>query len=315
MKTDEGGERLFPGYARETTPVARRFVQAVKEQNSSVLAPLLMPESEADWAFRLFGLGPLVFMLYLHLECDRFVLPRYGRRSDREVLVEVGWVVGEDDAGKLVYDPRRLSSITMARQEAGWRVADLNPGPLDAPVSVPEAQDLLHRVVREGWADDPTWYPMGVLTGAFQLKRMGREALDEVESLFVHGMEASCFGVPEIIRAVRLWREFRRKADPSYRRPQVYAAAIEYIMVLFGFYTNSQIDIAERYDVSPSTVSGKWHEIEAVLGLSQFDPRYSVHEDPGAGLEALLRRRGERVPPPLPLGAGRQGRAMDKTVP
>jgi hypothetical protein len=305
----------FPPYVQETAPLARSFVQAVKEQDQSAIPPLLMPDSEANWAFRLFGLGPLVFVLYLHLECDQFVLPRFGRRSHREVLVEVGWVVDEDDAGRAVCDPRRTSTLTMHRHEDGWRIADVNPAPLDAPVSVPQAQDVLKGVVEEGRGSEALWFPLGVLTGAFQLKRLGSEPLDYVETLFVSGMEASSFGVPEIIRAVRLWRNFKDKAQPTYRRPEVYAAAVEYIMVLFGFYGDSQVEIGQRYGVSPSSISSKWHDIEGVLGLSQFDARYSLHQDPGAGLEAMLRQAGKELPPPVPLGTGRHARTLDTSVP
>ena len=124
-------------------------------------------------------------------------------------------------------------------------------------------------------------------------------------------MEDSEFGVPEIVRAMRTWREFREGAHPTYRRPEVYAAAVEYIMVLFGFYGDSQASIAERYGVSPSSESSRWREIEDILGLSQFDSRYSVHEDPGVRLEAMLRTRGEEPPPAVPLGTGRGARQYD----
>ena len=65
------------------------------------------------------------------------------------------------------------------------------------------------------------------------MKRLGCEPLDDVEELFLSGLEESEFGVPEIVRAVRMWREFRERAHPTYRRPEVYAAAVEYVMVLF----------------------------------------------------------------------------------
>lgn len=308
----------FPAYAKETAPVARGFVQAVKEQDESAILSLLMPDSEADWVFRLFGLGPLVFLLYLHLECDQFVLPRFGRRSHGEVgevLVEVAWVVSEDEAGRAVYDPRRVSTLTLHRHQEGWRVADLNPAPLDAPISVPQAQDLLQKVVEDDKGGEAIWFPLGVLTGAFQLKRLGLEPLDDVETLFINGMETSGYGVPEILRAVRLWREFKEKAQPAYPRPEAYAAAVEYIMVLLGFYRDSQVEIGQRYGVSPSSISSKWREIEGILGLSQFDPRYSVYQDPGAALEAMIRQTGMEPPPPLPLGTGRRARPFDTMVP
>jgi hypothetical protein len=301
----------LPAYAQETSPAVRELVRALRDQDESTTVLLLMPESEADWAFRLFGMGPLIFLLYMHLQCEKFVLPRFARRGAQEVLVEVGWVTGEDEEGRAMYDPRRVSTLTMRRLGNDWRVCDVNPGLLDNQISVSRAQELLGQVLREGRGREPLWFPLGVLTGAVQLKRLGREPLDEVESLFVSGMESSDFGVPEIVRAVRLWREFKQTTDPSYQRPEVYAAAVEYIMVLFGFYGDSQASIGERYSVSPSSISSRWREIEAALGLSQFDARYSIHQDPGIGLERMLRQRGEQPPPQLPLGTGRGARSYD----
>ena len=219
-----------------------------------------------------------------------------------------------DDDGRARYDPRRVSTVKMQRHESAWRVNDVNPAPIDKPISVSRAQEVLRQAVEEGRGREPLWFPLGVLTGAFQVKRLGHEPLDDVERLFVAGMEDSEFGVPEIVRAVRMWREFRERANPIFRRPEVYAAAVEYIMVLFGFYGDSQASIAERYGVSPSSVSSRWREIEGILGLSQFDSRYSVHEDPGAGLEAMLRARGEDLPSAVPLGTGRGARQYDTRV-
>jgi len=304
----------LPSYALETSPVVRELVEALKRLDEGAIGRLLLPESEAEWAFRLFGMGPLLFLLFMHLECDRFVLPRFARRGRQEVLAEVGWVTGADEEGRAIYDPRRVSTAKLHRCEGGWLISDLSPGPLDRQISMLEAQELLAKAVQEGRAGDPLGFPWGVLTGAFQLKRLGKEPLDQVEKLFVEGMEHSEFGVPEIIRAVRLWRQFKERASPTHRRPEVYAAAVEYVMALFGFYGDSQVQIAERYGVSPSSISSKWHEIERTLSLSQFDRRYSVHEDPGAGLEAMLRQQGKEVPPPVPLGVGRGARTYDTTV-
>jgi len=305
----------LPSYAQQASPVVRELVGALKELDEGAIARLLVPESEAEWAFRIFGVGPLLFLLFMHLECEEFVLPRFARRGPQEVLAEVGWVTGVDEEGRARYDPRRVSTVKLQRREGNWRISDVNPAPLDHQISVSEAQELLARAMQEGRGAEPLVFPWGVITGAFQLKRLGSEPLDQVERLFVEGMEHSEFGVPEIIRAVRLWREFKERASPIYRRPEVYAAGVEYVMTLFGFYGDSQVRIAERYGVSPASISSKWHEIERALSLSQFDRRYSVDEDPGVGLEAMLRQQGVDPPPPVPLGTGRGVRTYDFSLP
>jgi hypothetical protein len=304
----------LPSYAQQASPVVRELVGALKELDEGAIARLLVPESEAEWAFRIFGVGPLLFLLFMHLECEEFVLPRFARRGPQEVLAEVGWVTGVDEEGRARYDPRRVSTVKLQRYEGGWRISNVSPGPLDHQISVAEAQQLLARAMQEGRGAEPLVFPWGVITGAFQVKRLGSEPLDQVERLFVEGMEHSEFGVPEIIRAVRLWREFKERASPIYRTPEVYAAAVEYVMTLFGFYGDSQVRIAGRYGVSPASISSKWHEIERALSLSQFDRRYSVDEDPGVGLEAMLRQQGVEPPPPVPLGTGRGVRTYDTRV-
>ena len=196
----------LPSYAQQASPVVRELVGALKELDEGAIARLLVPESEAEWAFRIFGVGPLLFLLFMHLECEEFVLPRFARRGPQEVLAEVGWVTGVDEEGRARYDPRRVSTVKLQRREGNWRISDVNPAPLDHQISVSEAQELLARAMQEGRGAEPLVFPWGVITGAFQLKRLGSEPLDQVERLFVEGMEHSEFGVPEIIRAVRLWR-------------------------------------------------------------------------------------------------------------
>jgi len=59
--------------------------------------------------------------------------------------------------------------------------------------------------------------------------------------------------MPEIVRAVRMWREFRERAHPTYRRPDVYAAAVEYIkknkadLLVFDMTMDPGIDGLETY--------------------------------------------------------------------
>jgi len=80
----------LPAYAQATNPLVRELLRALKDQDERAIAPLLMPDSEADWAFRLFGMGPLIFLLYMHLENDESVVARFGRRGSQEVFAEVG---------------------------------------------------------------------------------------------------------------------------------------------------------------------------------------------------------------------------------
>jgi len=150
-----------------------------------------------------------------------------------------------------------------------------------------------------------------LLAGAVQFQRVGPEELDDVETLFVEGMQERMFGLQEIVIAVRLWRDFKRRASPTYRKPEVYAAAVEYIMILLGFYKGSQTGVGKDYGVSAATVASKYKEIEQRLGIYQYDERYSIHEDPSAPFRAMWKELGVKGPPKIPLGAGRPGKGFD----
>jgi hypothetical protein len=64
---EEVSDRL-PSYAQQASPVVRELVGALKKLDEGAIARLLVPESEAEWAFRPFGMGPLLFLLFMHLE-------------------------------------------------------------------------------------------------------------------------------------------------------------------------------------------------------------------------------------------------------
>ncbi|MBB3112037.1 hypothetical protein FHS18_004115 [Paenibacillus phyllosphaerae] len=56
--------------------------------------------------------------------------------------------------------------------------------------------------------------------------------------------------------ALVLWNQYAAKTQPVYRKPGVYAAAIE-----FFFNGGTMTELAERYDVSPTSLSKRYQEI------------------------------------------------------
>jgi hypothetical protein len=139
--------------------VVRELVGALQRLDEGAIAHLLVPESEAEWAFRLFGMGPLLFLLFMHLEGEEFVMPRFARCGPEEVLVEVGWVTGVDEEGKARYDPRRVSTVRVQRHEGGWRISDVSPAALDRHISMLEATNYWRGRWREGAAQSLWGFP------------------------------------------------------------------------------------------------------------------------------------------------------------
>ncbi|HID88079.1 MAG TPA: hypothetical protein EYP55_12030 [Anaerolineae bacterium] len=295
----------LPSLVQEIWAATQAFMEAVQTEDAQAIGDLLVPRSEAGLAYGLFGFGPLGILLGLHLGYPGYALVRLGQKGENIALAEIGWLTGEEE-GEPIIDTDLLSTITWRRYRRKWRVEAINPAPMDNPLTLPVAREMLDELDEE---DD--WLPYALLAGAVQFQRVGPEELDDVETLFVEGMQERMFGLQEIVIAVRLWRDFKRRASPTYRKPEVYAAAVEYIMILLGFYKGSQTGVGKDYGVSAATVASKYKEIEQRLGIYQYDERYSIHEDPSAPFRAMWKELGVKGPPKIPLGAGRPGKGFD----
>lgn len=295
----------LPQFALEVQQVVSLFVETVvEEEDNDDLAAMLVPNRNLDLAYRLFGYVPLYFLIGGHLRCEAFAIPRIGRHQETgEVRVEIVWARNQDELQRQVFRSDAFFTITLRQYRRRWRVQDLSPTPADVPITLCQVHEKIEEMdERSGY-----WLPYNLLAGNLQAERRGTEQLDDVESLFVPCMQEVGFGLWELTSALRLWRDFKKKANPSYRKPGVYAAAVEYAMILFGFYEGSQAEIGKAYRVSGGTVGAKFQEIERTLNLYQYDERYSQIEDPSAPFRPLWKQIGVKGPPRMRLGGSRRG--------
>lgn len=67
--------------------------------------------------------------------------------------------------------------------------------------------------------------------------------------------------------ALVLWRTYCELVHPTIKKPELYAAALHYLIVatFFPYKVATQKDIAEHYGVSSSSLSAKYREMEEVL--------------------------------------------------
>lgn len=67
--------------------------------------------------------------------------------------------------------------------------------------------------------------------------------------------------------ALVLWRTYCELVHPTIKKPELYAAALHYLIVatFFPYKVATQKDIAEHYGVSSSSLSAKYREVEEVL--------------------------------------------------
>ncbi len=230
---------------------AYAFAQAVTSQNAEALSSLSVPEGEVDLAYRIFGFAPLFILMNGHLSHQGLTAARaaWSKETGENVRIELLWL---DAQGQ----PAPDSQVTFHLQwmQPGWRVSRIRPVALGVSLSVDDAREM----VEAGTGDEAA---LGLVAGTVQMQRDGPESLDGVEERFVAGMQEHRFGLSEILTAVRLWRDFRAQAQPTYRKPAGYAAAVEYVICLLGMYEGSLAQASEFYGVSKSTVSRNYREI------------------------------------------------------
>ncbi len=268
----------------------QEFIHALQRRDPTVRR-WLYPESEAHILLDLYGEEALLTLLKDYLGRDRFIPLRGGSVSGEKGplrLLEIGWVRGE--GGRPVAEER--VTLRLRRVRRRWQVEDIWPSPLDALLTVSQARELLGR---EGRIDPAVLF----VAGASKVSLEGCGEMDDVETLFVLGMDRQGFSPREIVRAVRLWRDFIRLGRLPYRKPALYAAAVHYALSLLGHYGDTRRSIADYYGVSARGLGMRFAEMEKRLGLVHFDPRYSVFS-PSEAWKERWQEAGR--PWPIPLG-------------
>ncbi|MGB9723457.1 MAG: hypothetical protein ACP5OO_10165 [Chloroflexia bacterium] len=267
----------------------QEFVHALERRDPTVRR-WMVPGGEADLLLDLYGEQALLTLLKSYLDRERFILLRSGTVPEEKALrwVEIGWVQGE--GGRPAADERVTLQLRRVRRR--WQVEDIWPSPLDMLLTVSRARELAEQEER---VDPAVLFLAGLSTVSLE----GCGELDDVETLFVLGMYQEGFSPREIVRAVRLWRDFIRLGRPAYRKPALYAATIHYAFSRLGHYGDTRRSIAAYYGVNDRGLGIRFAQIEQCLHLTHFDPRYSAFAPPEGWKE---RWEASGRPWPIPLG-------------
>ncbi|MCY8907416.1 helix-turn-helix domain-containing protein [Bacillus atrophaeus] len=81
------------------------------------------------------------------------------------------------------------------------------------------------------------------------------------------GMSGEEYPDKLIPAVIGLWKTFCEKKEPVIRKPEAFAAAVEYYVnsISLNGASLSQAKLAKKYGVSASTISSRYKEIESVL--------------------------------------------------
>lgn len=114
---------------------------------------------------------------------------------------------------------------------------------------------------------------------AERFERLFARGLDEVETILTEKMSNSGMPIDEIGAAMQMWLEFRIAlgSDPlPMRRPEAWAAALDYTVRKVNLRKVTLREIADLYGVSERTIRERFEQLVKTLDVMPCDYRYFV---------------------------------------
>jgi hypothetical protein len=269
-------------------PVVQAFVIATLEEDEPKLKRRLVPHSRAAELYDLFGLYVFDILLKTVLGRERLGLVRaIETENGRYVYLEFAWP--DPKTAENSYAATDVVSVQLKGYRNDWRIVDVNPAGTDLPMTEPRAHTILlaNQSLEEVKAPSPDggsenalslepWLlPVALFAGALQLPLQEQAIQDPVESLLLPGLQARSYGLYSLIGGRRLWRDFRKKAEPDLDNPAAWAAAAEFLMAEQGMREQTQAATGQYYQVKLTTLLPRIRQIKKTLSLDGLHERYS----------------------------------------
>ncbi len=116
---------------------------------------------------------------------------------------------------------------------------------------------------------------------AERFERLFASGLDPVETVLTEKMTEAGIPIEEIGATLQMWLEYRiavGKKPLSMRKPEVWAAALDYTVRKVNLRPVTQREIARTYGVSERTLRERFNELVTTLDVMPCDYRYFVGE-------------------------------------
>jgi tetratricopeptide (TPR) repeat protein len=117
---------------------------------------------------------------------------------------------------------------------------------------------------------------------AERFEQLFGEGMDEVETLLTKQMTRKGLPLEVIGAAVQMWLEYRiclGRRPLIIRKPETWAAALDYTIRKVNFAELTQREVADLYGVSPATVRAYHNDLVQTLDIMPCDYRYFRGEE------------------------------------
>ncbi len=114
---------------------------------------------------------------------------------------------------------------------------------------------------------------------AERFERLFASGLDPVETVLTEKMTSAGLPIEEIGAAMQMWLEYRIAAGRkplAMRKPETWAAALDYTVRKVNLRPVTQREIAQTYGISQKTLRERFEELVATLDVMPCDYRYFV---------------------------------------
>lgn len=117
---------------------------------------------------------------------------------------------------------------------------------------------------------------------AERFERLFASGLDAVEATLTEKMAEARIPIEEIGAALQMWLEYRiavgRRPLPM-RKPETWAAALDYTVRKVNLRPVTQREVAETYGISEGTLRERFNELVSTLDVMPCDYRYFVGDE------------------------------------
>lgn len=257
-------------------PVVTAVIEATMREDETAVISHLAPGGTAADLGDLFGLTVFDILLKTTLGHDQLNLTQVVE-TEEGVIIEFAWEGPAVSAAGMPVD--KAVCVLLRMVNGRFRITDINPSSLNLYLTEARARAVLATAKilsqRDVLSPEPWVLPLTLYGGLLPLPLRPASFRDAVEVLLLPGLQAREYGVLSLVKARRLWRDFKAAQPLPIGQPADWAAAVEWVMSEQNSRAVRETAVAQYYTATPAKLRAHAIAIKHALSITGVDPRYA----------------------------------------